>query len=80
MLLEPVSPPTWSMSSGSSYEWIGADMLSTVTLNNCDFLFHLTTGVGVANMPLALLASVAAKASLSSLKIANGGNFEWRNA
>lgn len=60
------------------YVCIRVDMLFVVTLSNCDFIFYLP-GVGGANMLLAQLALVAVKASLSSLKIANGVNFERLN-
>lgn len=50
-------------------------MLFIATFINCDFIFYLTD-VGGANMLLAQLALVAAKALLSSLKIVNGINFE----
>lgn len=45
---------------------------------NCDFIFFLP-GVEGVNMLSAQLASVAAKASPSSLKTANGGNLERKN-
>lgn len=51
---------------------IRPDMLFIVTLSNCNPIFCFTD-VGVANLLSARLALGAAKASLSSLKTANGG-------
>lgn len=60
------------------YVCIGPDMLFIVTLSNCDPIFYFTD-VGVANSLSARLVLVAAKALLSSLKSANGGDIERKN-
>lgn len=60
------------------YVCIGPGMLFIVTLSNCDLIFYFTD-VEVANSLSARLALVAAKASLSSLKTANGGDIERKN-